>query len=147
MAPPNAQPRRILAVDPGSVRIGLALSHDMQWRAKPLEVRKVKGLASDVAYLVTKAKELDVEEVIIGVPYRLDGSESRSTVKAKAFAAALREALAVLSVPLTEHDEALTTWEADEKLKAKGILPQDRRKVIDAHAAAVLLQEVLDQRA
>lgn len=138
--------RRILAVDPGTVRIGLALSDDMLWTARPLEVRKVKGVDSDVAYLVTKAKELDVREVIIGVPYRLDGSESRSTQKAKAFGAALKVGLAPTGIPLTEHDEALTTWEADEQLKAKGLGPQERRKVIDAHAAAVLLQEVLDQR-
>lgn len=139
--------RRILAVDPGTVRIGLAVSDDMQWSAKPLEVRKVKGVAEDVAYIVTKVREQDAGEVIIGVPYRLDGSESRSTEKAKAFAQSLRAALAEHGVPVTEHDEALTTWEADEKLKAKGLLPKDRRKLIDAYAAAVLLQEVLDQRA
>ncbi len=138
--------RRILAVDPGTVRIGLALSDDMLWTARPLEVRKVKGVDLDVAYLVTKAKELDVREVVIGVPYRMDGSESRSTQKAKAFAAVLKVGLEPLGIPLTEHDEALTTWQADEKLKAKGLGPQERRKMIDAYAAAVLLQEVLDLR-
>ena len=54
--------------------------------------------------------------------------------------------LAACDVPVTEHDEALTTWEAEERLKAKGLSPQQRRKTIDAHAAAVLLQEVLDTR-
>lgn len=141
-----SEPKRILAVDPGTARIGLALSDDMHWTARPYEVRKVKGLAADLEYLLRKVSELDIGEVIVGVPYTLDGGESHSTRKAKAFAAALREALAETDVPVTEHDEALTTWEADEKLKAKGLSPQQRRKMIDAHAAAVLLQEVLDQR-
>jgi len=135
--------RRILGVDPGTVRIGLALSDDMQWTARPLEVRKVKGLEADIAYIQTKVREHDVGEVVVGVPYTLEGGETRSTQKAKDFAAALRSAL---DVPVTEHDEALTTWEAEEKLKARGLLPKDRRKMIDAFAAAVLLQEVLDQR-
>jgi putative Holliday junction resolvase len=132
-----------MAVDPGTARIGLALSDDMLWTARPLEVRKVSSLAADLAFIAAKVKAHEVSEVVVGVPYRLDGSESRSTEKAKAFAAALR---AALDVPVTEHDEALTTWEAEEKLKARGLLPQDRRKLVDAFAAAVLLQEVLDQR-
>lgn len=132
-----------MAVDPGTARIGLALSDDMMWTARPLEVRKVSGLEADVAFIAAKVKEHDVAELVVGVPYRLDGSESRSTEKAKAFAAALR---AAVDVPVLEHDEALTTWEAEEKLKARGLLPKDRRKFVDAFAAAVLLQEVLDQR-
>ena len=80
---------------------------------------------------------------MVGVPYTLEGGQTRSTQKAKDFAAELR---AALDVPVTEHDEALTTWEAEEKLKARGLLPKDRRKMIDAFAAAVLLQEVLDAR-
>lgn len=138
-----SEPKRLLGIDPGTARIGLAISDDMLWRARPLEVRKVKGLAEDLEYLRTKVAELDIGEVIVGVPYTLDGNESHSTRKAKAFAAALREAL---EVPVTERDEALTTWEADEKLKAKGLSPLQRRKTIDAHAAAVILQEVLDER-
>ncbi|MCA9553737.1 MAG: Holliday junction resolvase RuvX [Myxococcales bacterium] len=134
---------RLMAVDPGTARIGLALSDDMMWTARPLEVRKVSGLEADVAFIAAKVKEHDVAELVVGVPYRLDGSESRSTEKAKAFAAALR---AAVDVPVLEHDEALTTWEAEEKLKARGLLPKDRRKFVDAFAAAVLLQEVLDQR-
>ena len=134
---------RILAVDPGTARIGLALSDDMQWTARPLEVRKVKGLAEDVAFIAAKVAEHEVGELVVGVPYRLDGSVSRSTEKALAFAAALRDAV---SVPVLEHDEALTTWEAEDKLKARGLLPKDRRKLVDAFAAAVLLQEVLDLR-
>lgn len=134
---------RILALDPGTARIGLAISDDMGWRAKPLEVRKVKGRAADLDYLVRKVEELRVVEVVVGVPYTLDGGKSISTEKALAFAAELR---ARLSVPVTERDEALTTWAADEKLKSKGVLPMDRRKTIDAEAAAVLLQEVLDER-
>lgn len=139
-------PKRLLAVDPGTVRIGLAISDEMGWTARPLEVRKVKGLEADLEYLKRKVEELDVGEVIVGVPYSLDGGETWSTEKAKRFAHALREALAEIGVPVTEHDEALTTWEAEEKLKAKGLTPQQRRKTIDAHAAAVLLQEVLDVR-
>lgn len=116
----------------------------MWMAARPLEVRKVQGVEADVAYIRTLVEQHEAGEVLIGVPYTLEGNETWSTKKALAFAAALRDGL---DVPVIEKDEALTTWEAEEQLKARGLLPLDRRKLVDAFAAAVLLQELLDERA
>lgn len=133
----------MLAVDPGTKRLGLAISDDMQWTARPLEVWRAKGHAEDAEHVVEVARAHDVGELVVGVPYRLDGSPSRSTEKALAFVAALR---AATELPVIERDEALTTWAAEERLKERGMLPRDRRKLIDAYAAAVILQEFLDAR-
>lgn len=135
---------RILALDPGTKRLGLALSDDMHWMARPLEVRKVSSKEEDLAYLRRTIEVHTVKEIVVGVPYRSDGTESRSTVMAKGWVASIRSAFPDMVV--TERDETLTTWEAEDILKSRGLLPQDRRKMIDAFAAAVMLQEVLDER-
>ncbi|MEQ8981770.1 MAG: Holliday junction resolvase RuvX [Deltaproteobacteria bacterium] len=132
-------------MDPGTKRIGLALSDDMQWTARPFEVWPSKGTDADVAHVFEVVRANEVGEIVVGVPYRLDGTPSRSTEKALAFVAALRAA-APEGMPVTERDEALTTWAAEERLKERGMLPRDRRKLIDAFAAAVILQELLDER-
>lgn len=135
--------RRILGLDPGTKRLGVALSDDMQWHARPLEVWKLERGPGDIEHIRALIEEHDVGEVVIGVPYRLDGSVSASTERALEFVARVRVGV---DVPVTERDEALTTWEAEETLKAKGLLPKDRRGLVDAYAAAVMLQEVLDER-
>ncbi len=137
--------RRVLAVDPGSKRLGLALSDDLGWTASPLEVWAKQGLAADLAHLVALVREHEVGEVIVGVPYRLGGGESASTLRAKEFLAAVRAALPP-EVQVTERDEALTTWAAEERMKAAGLGPEARKKQVDAYAALVLLEEVLEER-
>jgi putative Holliday junction resolvase len=138
--------RRILALDPGSKRIGLALSDDLGWLASPLEVRVKQGLAADLAYLREIVETHEVGEVVVGVPYRLGGGESASTERARAFLEAVRGAMPT-GVVVTERDEALTTWAAEERMKAAGLGPEARKKQVDAYAAAVLLEEVLAERA
>ena len=138
--------RRILAVDPGTKPLGLALSDDLLWGARPLEVWLVRGTEADVAHILEVVAEHEVGEVLVGVPYRLGGGESASTERAKAFLEALRNALP-RDVQLTERDEALTSWAAEEKMKEAGLSPKARKAQVDAYAAAVILEEVLEERA
>ncbi len=137
---------RILGFDPGTRRIGVALSDDMQWMARPLEViRKVnKGLDPVIARISALIAEHEVVELVVGVPYRLDGSSSSSTEMALRFVAALQEAWP--DMPITTRDEALTSWEAEQILRDRGITGRDQKALVDAYAAAVILQELLDVR-
>jgi putative Holliday junction resolvase len=136
---------RVLGIDPGTKRIGFALSDELHVTASPLEVwPRKKSLAEDLAHVEQLVRAHDVERVVVGVPYRLDGSKGPAADKALAFIEALRGALP--EVQVDERDEALTTWEADERLKERGLNPEERRKIVDAHAAAVILQEALDAK-
>jgi putative Holliday junction resolvase len=131
---------RLLGIDPGTKRIGFAISDDMRWHARPLEVWKRRSIAEDLEHVRALIEEHEVTGLVVGVPYSLEGRETESTGRAKAFIAELRAAFPQL--PLSERDEALTTWEAQERMKEAGIEP--RRELIDAYAAAVILQEELD---
>ena len=137
---------RILAFDPGTRRIGVAVSDDLQWMARPLEViRRVhKGLDGALERIRELVEAHEIVEFVVGVPYRLDGSESASTAMAKNFVAALRAA--VPTIPVTARDETLTSWEAEQILAERGITGRDQKGLVDAFAAAVILQELLDER-
>lgn len=135
---------RILGLDPGTKRIGFAVSDEIGV-ARPLLVWVKKSKAEDLRAIRRVVEEEGITEIYVGVPYKLEGGESASTLKATAFLADVKAEFPEL--PVHEQDEALTTWEADERLKAEGLSPEARPKKIDAYAAAVMLQEVLDQRA
>lgn len=138
------EPGRTLGIDPGTKRIGFALSDELGFLASPLEVWTRRGLAADLAHIVELVRTHDVKRIVVGVAYRLDGSAGKAAESAKAFLEAVAAALP--GCPVEERDEALTTWEAEEGLKARGLGPLERRGLIDAYAAAVILQEALDAR-
>jgi putative holliday junction resolvase len=132
---------RLLGIDPGTKRIGFALSDDMRWTARPLEVWTRKKLEEDLAHVRSLIEAHEVIRVVVGVPYSLEGKETQSTARAKEFVAALRAALP--EVEIVERDEALTTWEAEQRMREAGLEPD--RKLIDAYAATVILQEELSR--
>jgi putative Holliday junction resolvase len=137
-------PGRILAIDPGSRRLGFALSDALQQTARALEVWTRKGLEADLAHVRALVETHEVGELLVGLPRRLDGSESPTTARARALAAALEAAFPELPVVL--RDEALTTWDAETRLREAGVAPKRRRALIDAYAALVLLEEALADR-
>ncbi|MFO0727330.1 MAG: Holliday junction resolvase RuvX [Myxococcota bacterium] len=134
---------RALGVDYGTKRIGYALSDEMGWAAEPLEVWTKKSLEEDLVHLVALVTGHEVRRVVIGVPNRLDGTEGPEAKRALEWAEAVR---AVSPVPIETRDEALTTWAAEERMRERGLSPKDRKKWVDAYAAAVILQEDLDAR-
>ena len=136
---------RILAIDPGTKRVGFALSDELQRLARPLEVWRCRSKKADVQRVVELARAHHVREVIVGVPYPLEGPATPSTERARAFARSVKGALGS-TIRVTEWDEALTSWAAEGVVRVQAIRAPERRRALDPVAAAVLLQELLDTR-
>lgn len=131
--------RKVLAVDPGSRRLGVAVSDPGGTVALPLTVvERDAGWPETMAALV---REQGAAEVVVGLPLRLDGSEGPAAEAARAVAAELADRL---EVPVGLVDERMTTALADRALAAAGAGGRRRRGIVDRSAAAVLLQSYLD---
>lgn len=137
-------PGRVLAIDYGQKRIGFAVSDELRLTVAPHSVFERASEDGDWAHILEMVDALSVREIVVGVPFRLDGSESASTARVRAW---IRNLESKVEVPVHLHDEALTTWEAEERMKAMGLGPKERKKRVDAFAAACLLEEVLALRA
>ena len=131
---------RTLGIDHGTVRIGLALSDDLGLLARPLETVANELALSRIPELV---RLHGIRTVVLGLPLRLDGSEGSAAERVRKFLAELEPALPP-GTAVVLRDESLTTMEAEQSLRAAG--HRDTRKVIDQTAAAVILQEHLDQQ-
>src|SRR6202161_2312864 len=129
-----------LAVDPGTVRIGVARSDPRGVPATPLTVvRRGKG---DLDALASLAATEEAMEILVGLPRSLSGREGPDAVTARKFAADLSARVAPLPVRLV--DERFTTSTAHEALRASGHDSRDRRQTVDSAAAAVLLEAALE---
>jgi putative Holliday junction resolvase len=133
---------RILGLDLGDKKIGLALSDPMGWTAQGLEVIKSKGsIDADIAKIKEFVERYEVEKVIVGLPLNMDGSSGPRAEKARAFAERMGKRLNV-AVEMT--DERLTTVAAEKLLIEADMSRSKRRKVIDKMAAVLILQSYLD---
>src|SRR5580704_5511069 len=129
-----------LAVDPGTVRIGVARSDPHGVLATPLTV--VKRGKGDLDALASLAATEEAMEILVGLPRSLSGREGPAAAAAKKFAAALAARVAPLPVRLV--DERFTTATAHDALRAGGHDSRARRQTVDAAAAAVLLEAALE---
>ena len=129
---------RIAAVDYGRRRIGLAVCDPLGITVSGLDTVRVSGTTEAAAVL----KEREVARVIVGLPLHADGRESEMSREAKAFGLALARAL---DLEVTFVDETLTSWEAEESLKAAGRRLESARKrgEVDRAAAVALLRGYL----
>jgi putative Holliday junction resolvase len=134
---------RLLALDVGDARIGVALSDETGTLATGLVTLKAVGPRKDAQVVAALVREHGPGEVIVGLPLRLDGSLGSQGEKVMAFVERLRR---VLRVPVVTRDERLTSVAADERLAEAGVKRRDRKARIDRAAAALILQEVLDER-
>lgn len=134
---------RALAIDYGTVRIGLALSDELKMFASPLKVVRESAEAPAEIAAIVAANGVDV--VVLGMPYRLDGSASETTLRVKAFAEKLR---VLLTCPIVEWDEAFSTRHASAQMIGAGVRKKRRREkgTSDMWAASIILQEYLDSR-
>ncbi len=134
--------RRALGIDVGSVRVGLAISDETYTLATP--VATVPNESRTLwARIAREMEDRDVDRVVVGLPRRLDGSEGEAAEHARQFAAELAKRTAT---PIELWDERFTTTIAERSLIESGVRRKRRREVIDAVAAAVLLQSWLDAR-
>ena len=135
--------RRVLGVDLGERRIGLALSDPSRTIAAPLEVlARSNDRDQDRRAIAGIARAHGATLVVVGLPRSLSGREGPAAVAARAEAAALAAVAPDLAVVL--HDERLTTVEAQRSLDVAGVRRARGRAVIDKIAAAVMLQSFLD---
>jgi len=136
---------RVLGLDLGSKRVGVAVSDRSGTIASPLTVLARSGkVSTDHARIAALVTEEEAELVVVGLPLSLDGSLG----PAARAALAETEALAtVVAVPVESFDERLTTVTADRSLMEANLRAPDRRRVVDKVAAAVMLQAWLDRRA
>ena len=136
---------RVLALDLGTKRIGVAVSDRSGTIATPLTVLTRSGrTADDHARIAVLVAEEEAELVVVGLPLSLDG---RSGPAAKAAQAETDLLAAALPVPVESFDERLTTVTAERALMEAGMRTEGRRRVVDKVAAAVILQAWLDRRA
>jgi putative Holliday junction resolvase len=135
---------RVLALDLGTKRIGVAVSDPGQVLASPHTVlARARRRADDHRAIAAVVEEVGAERVVVGLPLALDGSTGPA---AQAALAEVDELAAALPVPVETWDERLTTVAADRSMQARGMKAPARRKVVDQVAAAVLLQSWLDRR-
>jgi putative Holliday junction resolvase len=134
---------RILALDIGERRIGVAVSDPLQILARPLTVIQRASRADDFARIGRLAGEQGAIRIVCGYPLSLDGSEGPQGRRVRRYAEALQEAV---KVPVELWDESYSTVDAEEKMQATQprLSPRERRHWVDAVAAAVILQGYLN---
>ena len=135
---------RILALDHGTKRIGVAVSDELKMIAQPLEFIPAEPAAGFLARLKEILGEKEVGLILVGLPRNMDGSYGPAALKVQEFVAALREALAV---PIKTWDERLTSAQAQRLLIQGGVRREQRKEKVDQTAAAILLQSYLDSPA
>jgi len=134
---------RILAVDPGSKRVGVALSDPTETIAQALATVPAQPEESLPRRLAVIARSHEAERIIVGLPLRLDGTHGPEAAAARRLADAIRRES---RLPVELVDERLTTAAAERALIAGGVKREQRRQGVDRVAATMLLQGHLDHR-
>lgn len=136
---------RVLALDVGRRRVGLALSDAAGWGAQGLETLQRRTPGEDVRRIAQIAKERKAGVLVFGLPLHMDGRESEMTALVRRFAARLEQAT---GLPVRFQDERLTSVEAEGRLSAGGmsldrLLEEKRKGSVDRMAAVVILEDYL----
>ncbi|MGC8906932.1 MAG: Holliday junction resolvase RuvX [Desulfomonilaceae bacterium] len=134
---------RILALDIGSKRIGIAVSDELGLTAQGLESHTCSDLGSDLAYIVALAQRYEAQEIVVGMPYNMNGTEGPQVEKVRAIVSQMHE---LTHIPIKEWDERLSTAAAERTLLEANMSRGKRRKVVDKLAAVIILQGYLDMK-
>jgi putative Holliday junction resolvase len=134
---------RILALDHGTKRVGVAVSDELKIIAQPLEYIPPEPFADFLARLQEILRDQEVECILIGMPRNMDGSYGPAALKVREFVARLQ---AGVTVPIKTWDERLTSRQANRYLIQGGVRRDQRKQKVDKTAAAILLQSFLDGR-
>jgi putative Holliday junction resolvase len=132
---------KVLGLDIGEKRIGIAISDELGYTAQGMRVLNRSGLEDDLTVLRELIKETEATEVVVGLPKNMDGSLGESAQKVLSFAKKVEESF---SIPVILWDERWTTAEATRLLVDADISRSKRRKVVDKLAAVLILQGYLD---
>ena len=134
-------PGRIVGIDFGTVRIGIALSNPERTIASPVENYTRQGPPQDAGRFQRLVVEEDVTLFVVGLPVHLDGRESPKSIEARQFGQWLAQ---VTGVPVEFFDERYTSVEAEQYLLAAGLTSRRRRKRMDKVAAQIMLSAYLE---
>ena len=129
---------RILAVDLGDVRTGLAACEDVTGTVQPLEVIVERDEQRRLEKIAAAIADFGPDLILVGLPINMDDTEGPRAIAARSFGARLAERT---GLPVDFHDERLSSFEADESLKGSGLTHKGKKKVQDAIAAANILQD------
>ena len=135
---------RILAIDHGTVRIGLAISDPLRIFAKPLKVIPNQGFRAVSTQILDLIKDQEVGMVLLGLPLAIDGSKTHKTLEVEKFGEKLKR---LLEVELIFWDERYSSSEAEAELRKLGYSWQESRSLRDAMAAAMILKNYLEHNA
>jgi len=137
-------PGRVLALDYGKRRIGLAVSDELGITAQGLETFQRTRIRDDIEGLARIAAEHGVSLILMGDPLHMSGRRGRQSENVREFAARLEKRT---GLPVRFWDERLTTAEAERVLKASGVSSRKRARAVDRLAAVILLESYLEWRA
>jgi putative Holliday junction resolvase len=140
---PKHESRRILGLDMGAKRIGLAVSDPLGITAQGLEVWVRRDRQRDLDHLLQVGRDYAVQQIVVGLPRHMDGRLGEAVPDIKEFAEALGEAL---GSEIIFWDERLTTAAAERVLIQADVSRRRRRQVVDQLAAVLTLQSYLDRR-
>jgi putative holliday junction resolvase len=132
---------RILALDHGTKRVGVAVSDEMLIFAQPLEYIPPEPFPAFLARLNQIISDREIGQILVGLPRNMDGSYGPAALKVEAFVAGLKEAV---TIPIKLWDERLTSTQAQRFLIQGGVRRAQRKEKVDKTAAAILLQSYLD---
>ena len=133
---------KLLGLDVGTVRIGIATSDIMNILASPYDVYKRRTPYLDSRYIVELAEEIGAEKIVFGLPLKLDGTEGTSAQMARELAEKVQTQT---SLPIVFQDERLSTVSAERILIETGNSRKSRKEKIDAVAASIILQNYIDK--
>ena len=139
----NMTGERVLGLDYGSRRIGVAVSDPLGITAQPMPALHREGDRKDIATVARLVAGLGVDSVVLGLPLLLNGDEGPQAARARAFGDMLS---AELSLPVTMWDERLTTAQSERHLIDSGVRRERRKEIRDSLSAMFLLQSFLDLR-
>lgn len=137
------QSGRILALDLGMKRIGVAVSDELQFTVRPVCVLERAGWKKVLKQIIALLAEFDAAALVLGLPYNTDGSESEMSAEARKLA---RNFSLSVAIPVFLQDERVTSFDATGYLRKIGVREQDIRKQIDSQAAAMILSDFIEHK-
>lgn len=133
---------RLLALDPGTKRVGVAISDETQTVASPLERIERTSWKKLLAKVRAIVSEFDAVGLVIGLPLESDGTESPMSAEARDMA---RKFSLSLDIPVVLEDERVTSYAAKSNLWERGLSIEESRRLVDSEAAAIILSDVLER--
>ncbi len=132
---------RILGIDYGDARIGLAISDEMRILATALEPYKPQSMRKSIDYISEFAKNGDVDLIVVGLPLNMNGTEGPQANKVRTFADNLKK---VSGIEVVMQDERLTTMYVERSFEETGVKKSKRKSLVDSASAQVILQNYMD---